>query len=410
MLLACGLAAPLASGADGDTIGFQTALPTETSAADLAAILPIEPLGIEAKVVKFNLTDAESTARDAAQDGEGFRARAAHEVAVSNQAQDRIAAIQTALDEAQGDEEALRAEIQARIVERYEAGEASDLAFLLSGSSLSGLIDRSKVLADQESRDAQLAEDYAYSVARLQQLQQVLDDISDLADERADNFTARADRADTALVAARTAHAEAVADRAPTESEAETDPTTGKPAAPGTWYVMGGAFEAQLFLPSTGSAYDGGETHVPAQKPTPQLIGQVLTDPRVELDASGINDVRSGQIDGRVLQAMLLAANQFGRIKVSALKGDHGVYTTGGNVSEHSYGCAMDIGTIGSTYITPSAQVAGGEVQRAVLFFAGLGKVNPILAPHQVISLFDLGGATLSMSDHGDHIHVGYHC
>lgn len=407
MLLACGLAAPLAIGADA--VGFQTALPTETSTAAPASA-PIEPLGTEAKLIKFNLTDAETTARETDRDGEGFRTKAAHEIAVSNKAQDRIAAIQTALDEAQGNSDALRTEIQARIVERYEAGEASDLAFLLAGSSLSGLIDRSKILSDQQSRDAQLAEDYSYSVARLEQLQQVLDDISALADERADNYVARADRADSALVASRAAHAEINADRAPTESEAETDPTTGKPKAPGTWYVMGGAFEAQLFLPSVGSAYDGGETRVPAQKPTPQLIAQVLSDKRIELDASGINDIQTGQIDGRILQAMLLAANQFRSIKVTALKGDHGVYTTGGNVSEHSYGCAMDIGTVGSTYITPGSQVLGGEVQQAVLFFAGLGKINPILAPHQVISLFDLGGATLRMSDHGDHIHVGYHC
>jgi hypothetical protein len=31
------------------------------------------------------------------------------------------------------------------------------------------------------------------------------------------------------------------------------------------------------------------------------------------------------------------------------------------------------------------------------------------VAPHQVISLLDLGGPTLSMADHNDHIHVGFH-
>jgi hypothetical protein len=70
----------------------------------------------------------------------------------------------------------------------------------------------------------------------------------------------------------------------------------------------------------------------------------------------------------------------------------------------------MDIGTIGTTYITPGSQTPGSEVEQAVLFFNGLGAIKPDLAPHQVISLFDLGGATLSMGDHGDHIHVGYSC
>jgi hypothetical protein len=31
-----------------------------------------------------------------------------------------------------------------------------------------------------------------------------------------------------------------------------------------------------------------------------------------------------------------------------------------------------------------------------------------ILEPHQIISLFDIGGATLAMGDHNDHIHVGF--
>ena len=30
------------------------------------------------------------------------------------------------------------------------------------------------------------------------------------------------------------------------------------------------------------------------------------------------------------------------------------------------------------------------------------------MAPHQIISLLDLGGATLALPDHADHIHVGF--
>jgi hypothetical protein len=30
------------------------------------------------------------------------------------------------------------------------------------------------------------------------------------------------------------------------------------------------------------------------------------------------------------------------------------------------------------------------------------------MAPHQVISLFEIGGPTLAMADHSDHIHVGF--
>jgi hypothetical protein len=30
------------------------------------------------------------------------------------------------------------------------------------------------------------------------------------------------------------------------------------------------------------------------------------------------------------------------------------------------------------------------------------------MAPHQIISLLDIGAATMSMADHNDHIHVGF--
>jgi hypothetical protein len=174
---------------------------------------------------------------------------------------------------------------------------------------------------------------------------------------------------------------------------------------------MDGAFTAQLFLPSAGSGYDGGHRSA-ARTAAPAQIQRVLADKRIDLDASGYQDVLTGQIDGRILDAMSAAAQQFGYIKITSLKSDHGTYTSSGNVSAHAYGCAMDIGTIGSTYIQPSSQTPGGEVYQAVSFFANLGVSTGVqdLAPHQVISLFDMGGATLAMGDHGDHIHVGYSC
>jgi hypothetical protein len=37
-----------------------------------------------------------------------------------------------------------------------------------------------------------------------------------------------------------------------------------------------------------------------------------------------------------------------------------------------------------------------------------VAQLQGAFAPHQVISLFSIGGATLSMPDHADHIHVGF--
>ena len=35
-------------------------------------------------------------------------------------------------------------------------------------------------------------------------------------------------------------------------------------------------------------------------------------------------------------------------------------------------------------------------------------RLQGTLQPHQIISLLDLGGPTLAMADHADHIHVGF--
>ena len=47
----------------------------------------------------------------------------------------------------------------------------------------------------------------------------------------------------------------------------------------------------------------------------------------------------------------------------------------------------------------------GGLTERTVRKIMTL---QGVLQPHQIISLFDIGGATLAMGDHADHIHVGF--
>jgi hypothetical protein len=389
--LACAIAAPLS--AAETTIQF-TSTPKRPDHIDLG--LPEGKLGIGRG--SFTLNRKDEQALEAARRQAALQERSARYQTASTELSNRVAAIQALLTAAQGDKARLEEEINARMVERYKSGDAGELEFLLSGDGLSDLIHRGELLEDQSARDRRTLQDYELTEARITQYQQVLEELRDITGEQAARLDERAKRLDDVLVSARIGHTE---DEAPPKAK-------GKDVK-GTWYVMDGAFQAQLFLPNAGSGYDGG-TLTPARKPTPLQIRRVLADPRIDLDASGYNDVLTGQIDGRLLDAMVLAAQKFNYIKITALKGDHGTYTTSGNVSEHSYGCAMDIGTIGSTYITPSAQTPGGEVNQAVLFFNGLGAFGPDLAPHQVISLFDLGGATLALGDHGDHIHVGYHC
>ena len=50
-------------------------------------------------------------------------------------------------------------------------------------------------------------------------------------------------------------------------------------------------------------------------------------------------------------------------------------------------------------------QEPGGITEQTV---RRLMRLQGTMAPAQIISLLDLGGATMALSDHGDHIHLGF--
>jgi hypothetical protein len=138
--------------------------------------------------------------------------------------------------------------------------------------------------------------------------------------------------------------------------------------------------------------------------PKPLLERRVLGDPRIDIYACGRQDVRSGQIDRRVLATLEYLANAGLKPTVSSLKCGHGYYTKSGNVSEHSSGNAVDISKVNGIPVL-GHQDRGGIVEQTVRM---LMRLQGTMRPHQIISLFDFGGNTLALADHDDHIHVGF--
>jgi hypothetical protein len=137
------------------------------------------------------------------------------------------------------------------------------------------------------------------------------------------------------------------------------------------------------------------------------LQRRVLEDPRVELYAGGDRDIRSGAIDRRVLATLAFLSSSGLRPTVTSLKGNHSYLTKGGNVSAHASGNAVDIGAINGIRITPATQ---GEGSITDLTIRRLLTLQGTMKPNQIISLMTYAGTdnTLSLPDHGDHIHVGF--
>ena len=131
----------------------------------------------------------------------------------------------------------------------------------------------------------------------------------------------------------------------------------------------------------------------------------MLADPRLSIYECGRADIRTGQIDQRVLAALEYLADNGFRPTVTSLKCGHSVYTSGGNISEHSTGDAMDIAEINGIPILGNQ--GRGSITEAVV--QTLLRLQGTMQPHQLITLMDLGGPSFSMADHADHIHVGYY-
>jgi transglycosylase-like protein with SLT domain/peptidase M23-like protein len=134
------------------------------------------------------------------------------------------------------------------------------------------------------------------------------------------------------------------------------------------------------------------------------LQRRVLADERLSIYDCGRTDIATGQIDRRVLAALEYLAEKGYRLTVTSLKCGHGFYTTSGNVSNHSYGNAVDIPVINGVPVlgNQGPGTLTDALLKEVLRFQGT------MAPEELISLEDLGGPSFAMADHADHVHIGW--
>ncbi len=138
--------------------------------------------------------------------------------------------------------------------------------------------------------------------------------------------------------------------------------------------------------------------------PKSVLERRVLSDERIQVYAGGRDDIRSGQIDRRVLASLAYLAESGLRPTVTSLRSGHGYFTSSGNVSHHSSGNAVDIAAINGVPIL-GHQDPGGVTEQSV---RRLMRLQGTMRPDQIISLLELGANTVAMGDHHDHIHVGF--
>jgi hypothetical protein len=136
----------------------------------------------------------------------------------------------------------------------------------------------------------------------------------------------------------------------------------------------------------------------------PSLSKRILNDKRISIYPGGRSDIQRGRVDIRVLAQIAYLAEAHGQVTVSCLISGHRLYARPGVISAHIYGLAADISMLAGTSILGHQQrdsVTEKAVRNILLLPAEL-------QPRQVISLIGMGGPSFPLSNHDDHIHVGY--
>ncbi len=137
-----------------------------------------------------------------------------------------------------------------------------------------------------------------------------------------------------------------------------------------------------------------------------QLVRMVLKSEDITVYPGGRKDIAAGRINRRVLQTLVFLDRSGLNPTVSSLTTGHSRFTSGGNISAHSYGHAVDISAINGTSIAGNQGVGTvtAKALKRLVQLQGYGR------PNQIISLMTIADRenTLAMSDHADHIHVGF--
>jgi hypothetical protein len=127
----------------------------------------------------------------------------------------------------------------------------------------------------------------------------------------------------------------------------------------------------------------------------------LLDGKHVTFDADGIADLKAGRIDARVV-SVLTSISRSHRVSVSAMTSDHPKFTTGGSVSNHFYGRAVDIATVDGRPVGP-----GNAAARELA--VSLSRLDSSIRPSEIGSPWPLSGAAyFTDGGHQDHIHIAF--
>jgi hypothetical protein len=192
--------------------------------------------------------------------------------------------------------------------------------------------------------------------------------------------------------AAAAARAQAPEPAAPPPPAAPAEPPPGARAA-AVADSAPSARPAQVDPGQYGAEGSGGP-------PSPE-VQALLRNGQVTFDANGIADMKAGRMDPRIA-SVLTAISRDHKITVSAMISDHDRTTSGGSVSNHYYGRAVDIAVVDGQAVNP-----GNSAAREIA--TALSSLPASIRPTEVGSPWALPGtADFTDGAHQNHLHIAY--
>ena len=146
----------------------------------------------------------------------------------------------------------------------------------------------------------------------------------------------------------------------------------------------------------------GGLASSPADPEADALGQRVVTNSAITLDPRASGDLLAGRVDPRV-SAVLLEAAAHEPIAIWVLQTGHSYYVAGTNrPSNHSFGRAVDIGSVGGEVVSPTNEAARDLV-------LAIGRLPAEIRPTEIGSPWKIDEpGYFTNAGHQDHLHLGF--
>lgn len=141
------------------------------------------------------------------------------------------------------------------------------------------------------------------------------------------------------------------------------------------------------------------------QRVSSESVDAVLSNARITLTPLQRSDLRTGQIDQRIVTLLGWIGRRH-TVTVTSLKSDHSFLTDSGHPSNHASGRAMDIAVVDGVSCHGTMKEPCGQLGLELAAVEGAERSTELIWCSDLDGVYD--SRAFAAADHCDHLHVGF--